>query len=460
MPLKEFDKASKKYGFKTPLSATSGILNSDSYDPDMIKYLQIVPLRLQEEGSTDILGVPNIYEQNYMCALNDFDGITEVINTIKENMYGKYPIDGVVIILDNWDIRTKLGRKDHKSLYEVAFKFPPEEKESNILAIEWQYGLLGNITPVAKIEPVKLKGKTISSISLGSKDRFISLDLHQNDRVSIKYEIIPYLDMIPDQEHTGDKFEIPTTCSLCGSDIDLDKFTCSNMECESKIKGKILNYIIKMGIENISDSTLEVLYDNGFLRSITDLYKLRKHYNQIIQLPRFGEKSLENILTSIQEHDTTTMSKLLGSIGIKGIGRRIMKTVLSAYDFNTLLNIVDTNDYFKLMAVDGVGEITSKSIIKGIKDNEKLIKELLTHVDIVNEIEDDAKKYDKVVYFTKVRDPEFAKFLKNNNILVSDKFNKKVDFLIIKDKSSDSKKIGKYDIPVLTLEEAYKEFKY
>lgn len=461
MPIKAFEEVAEKYGFKTPLSATSGILNSDSYDPEMIKYLEIVPLRIQEEGSDDILGVPNIYEQNYMCKINDFNSIREIFDEIKNNMEGRYPIDGVVIILDNWDIRTKLGRKDHKSMYEVAYKFPPEEKESIIHTVVWQYGLLGNITPVAKIEPVKMKGKTISSISLGSKDRFLSLDLHEGDKVFIQYEVIPYLDKVPNQEHIGPKFEIPTVCGICGHDIDLDRFTCSNINCESKVKGKILNYIIKMDIENISDSTLEVLYDNGFLRSIVDLYKLRDHYHQIIQLPRFGEKSLENIIKSIDDHRSVTMSKLIGSIGIKGVGRRIMETILRVYDYESLMNnVVYTHNHNRLVVIDGIGEITAKAIIHGLEENGKLIEELLKYVDIVDEAIPDDKEYDTIVYFTKVRDPEFSEFLEKNGILVSDKFNKKVDYLIIKDDSSDSKKIGKYDIPVLTLEEAYKKFNY
>ena len=230
-----------------------------------------------------------------------------------------------------------------------------------------------------------------------------------------------------------------------------------------KIKGGVFPAYagVILGIENISDSTLEVLYDNGFLRSIVDLYKLRDHYHQIIQLPRFGEKSLENIIKSIDEHRTVTMSKLIGSIGIKGVGRRIMETILRVYDYESLINnVVYPCNHNRLVMIDGIGEITAKSIIQGLEENEKLIKELLKYVVVVDEVILEDKKYDSIVYFTKVRDPEFAEFLEKNGVLVSDKFNKKVDYLIIKDESSDSKKIGKYDIPVLTLDEAYKKFNY
>ena len=138
-----------------------------------------------------------------------------------------------------------------------------------------------------------------------------------------------------------------------------------------------------------------------------------------------------------------------------------METILQVYDYESLINnVVYPCNHNRLVVIDSIGEITARSIIQDLEENEKLIKELLKYVVVVDEVILEDKKYDSIVYFTKVRDLEFSEFLEKNGVLVSDKFNKKVDYLIIKDESSDSKKIGKYDIPVLTLDEAYKKFNY
>lgn len=458
MRYKNFDKVAEKYGLKTPLSAVSSIINTEPPNKDMKKYINIAILRVQEKGSDDI--PPHIFEgDHYTAYIRDYKSIEDSIKKIRKQSKD-YPIDGVVIIILDEDIRKDLGRENHKSLYEIAYKFPPEEKVSKILNIEWQTGLLGNLTPVAKIEPVKLKGKTISSISLGSKDRFMSLDLHENDDVLIKYDIIPYLDMIPQEHGYRRKFALPTICNICGSELDRDTLICSNNDCDSKAIGKILNFIKKVGIDFISDATVEVFYINNIVRNIADLYKIDNKKEDILNLKGFGKKSYNNILKSIEDKSVLTVDILLGSLGIQGIGRKIFKSILEIYNYKELMDIVKKNDVDTLCGIKGISNKTAKAIIEGINKNKDLLKELNKLITILEYKRNEGKDYHTKVYMTKIRDPKFSEYLDSIGVLHSADFNKSIDYLIIKDNSVESKKIGKYNIPVLTLEEAYNKFNY
>lgn len=466
MTYKNYEKMCSKYGnYKNPRSAVSAIVNSKEFDIKLFKYLTIVPLRMQNFDTKEIIvpGPPIVEYPVIYSSLNDYDRLRSAFTEIKEFMKTilDIPIDGVVIQLTDKNIQNQLGRDGAINKYEVAFKFVPENKKTKLLDIEFCVGILGGITPVAKIEPVKINGNTISNVSLGSIDRFESLGLRKGDEVIIKYDIIPYLN-IDDKckRSTEPIIEAPKHCQYCGSKLMYDPILrCVNNECPSRIIGKIVNYTEKMNIDNISIGTVTALFKEGYLRKIEDLYSLKKHKREIVELDGFGVKSYEKLVESIEKKTEVYDYILLGSIGIPDIGSKIFKSILSIYYIDELKSIAKKNDIKKLTSIHGIKEKTALKILSGILLNYELI-EFLQKTLIVKH---DGRKYKMKVVFTKVRDKEFEKYLDTIEIEVCSSYNKNIDIVICDDVDSTSEKIKKArkdGKKILTLKEAYSFFKY
>lgn len=460
----DFEAFCKKYGeFKSPRSAVSSILNSKDFDREQLQYLSIIPLQVQELGKkSDIAPIALNYPYE-TGNIHELDKLQEKFEKIREKVakMDRFDIDGIVIRLRDENIQKALGREDNINKFEVAYKFPPEQKKTKLLDVIMSVGLLGAITPVAQIEPVKIKGNTISNISLGSIPRFESLNLREGQEVWIKYDVIPYLD-VDDRCFigTGKLFETPTQCPDCGSELVYQPILkCINKDCSSRIIGKIINYIEKMRISFISIGTVTTLYKNGFLRSIEDLYKLEEHEDEIIQLDGFGPKSFNNIMIGINARKTVYDYELLGAIGIPDIGEKIFKRILNIYYLDELIKISRKNDINKLTNISGIKEKTAQKIIDGIKENLDLLDFLCSELDIRR----DERKYTLKVVFTKVRDKEFEEYLDSKDVLVLDNYNKKVDMVIVPNKGISSTKIDKArkdNKNIITIDEAYKLFGY
>lgn len=466
MTYDDFKKLSKKELFKNPRSAVSSIINSKDVNTKYLKYLTIIPLRVQIYDTKDIYIHPAALSVFPVChsTINDYKKYPEYMEKLKNEVYDRFqiPIDGIVVYVDDINVQKNLGRMDHINKYEFAFKFPPEKKLTKLIDVEFSTGVLGSITPVAKVEPVVIKGNTISNISLGSMDRFESLHLKRGDEVYIKYDVIPYLtkdDTCKSGE--GDFIEIPTHCPHCGDELIKNPvLCCSNRLCPTRVIGKIVNYLDKMRIPNISIGIVTTLFNSGILRSIEDLYLLERNKEKILELPGFGEKSYEKMIKSINYRRAVTDYELLGSLGIPSIGRKIFKKILDIYYINELMEICSNEDIKKLTNIKGIDTVTAEKIIGGILINEALIEFLKNELDIRKELTD---QYRMTVAFTKVRDKEFEKFLKQQRINVSDKYSKDIDILIIRDNFVSSNKIEKAkkdNKKIMTLQEAYRYFKY
>ena len=488
-----FDRMIKKYGDKkSPRSATTSILNSDEMDQKYLEYLNIMPLRYEADGEVIICDqIVNGQTLDKLANLTDLEDIRKKMHDIKAatDKLG-LPTDGVVIICLNDSIQELMGRDETSGInkYERAFKFPPEQKKTTLLDVEFSVGVLGNITPVAKVEPVVLRGNTISSISLGSVDRFENLNIGIGDEVIIKYEIIPYLDVDKTCEKNSSKaVETPTHCPFCGHKLIEDPLLkCGNDNCKSRMIGKIMNYVTKMRIANISIGTITTLFNHGILNCIEDLYRLEIRKDDIINLDGFGKKSYKNIIKGIDSRRKVYDYELFGSIGIPSIGERMFKKIFSVIPSEDIIKIINLTmninmeDYIKrldgdksleplykplddimnkMYKINGLGEKTVSTIITGLWKNNSLIKFLLTQI----QIEKNNKTYDKKVCFSKVRDKEFEEFLDKNNVMVLDSLKNDCDLLIVPNLEETSTKIEKAKkkgILVISIDEAYKYFGY
>ena len=445
--------------FKSPRSATSSILNEKILQPHLTKYLTVEPLRIQYVGKQPEI-IPN-EEYDIISNLFDLRDVRECIKQINEHakINGK-STDGVVLHLTNKTLQNKLGRDGAINRYEVAYKFPAESKKAKLLNIEFSYGLGGNITPVAKIEPVIMLGKTISSISMGSIDRFRSMEhLTEGSEIIVRYEIIPYMDL----DHTckinpnGKRFYVPTHCKHCGYELVEDPLLkCVNDDCPSRIIGNVVNYINKMRIENMNIETVSTLFDQGIITGIESLYKLKEHKSKIISLPGFGEKSYENMIDGINKRKIVFDYELLGSLGIQSIGVRMFKKILSVMDLETLLKLAqDQMLVVNLMGLPGFGEKTASRVQHGLLSKLKTIYFLLDEIQLKEKVA--PGKLKGKVCFSQIRDPQFESQLINNGYEVVNSITKTTDYLIVPSLDVISSKITKakkYGIKVLSLNDA------
>lgn len=456
----------KKFAsFNNRRSAVSSILNSKELNTSFLKYLTIVPLRLQNFETKEIIIHPEakLHFPYIDYTLNDISGMKPLLDSLKETvttMMG-VPVDGAVIYMNDKRIQTLLGREDNINKFEVAYKYPPESKKTILKDIEFCIGVLGTVTPVAKVEPIVINGNTISNISLGSMDRFESLNLGLNDEVIVKYDIIPYLFIDETCKTTGDKIPYPIDCPHCNEALIKDPvLKCVNTECPSRAIGKIVNYITKMGLSNISIGIVSTLFREGYLKSIEDLYRLQDHKNKITKLDGFGTRSFKNIVDGINSRKEVYDYELLGSLGIPDIGRRIFKKILSIYYLDDLIDICIKNDTKKLTTIHGIRDKTSTKIIAGILSNLQLIAFLKEKLKIKR---GENKKHTIKVLFTKIRDKEFEEFLESKGVLVLDAYSNEVDILIVPSSDTTSTKIDKAkknNKEIVTIAKAYEMFSY
>ena len=444
--------------FKSPRSATSSILNEKILNPQLVQYLTIEPLRIQYVGKEPEL-LPNyIYdERSNLFNLREIEAKIQSINErVKED--GKVT-DGVVLHLENKKLQKALGRHENINRYEVAYKFPAEAKRAKLIDIEFSTGLGGNITPVAKIEPVVMLGKTISSISMGSVDRFRSMDyLTSGSEIIVRYEIIPYMEL----DHTckinpaGQRFYVPTHCKYCGHELIEDPLLkCVNEECPSRIIGSVVNYINKMRIENINIETISTLFDQGIITGIESLYTLDKHKAQIISLPGFGEKSYDKMIEGINKQKSVYDYELLGSLGIQSIGVRMFKKILSVMSLEALLRLAEDQMLASnLMCLSGFGEKTACRVQRGLISKMSTIKYLLNIINLKEKVQ--LGKLKGKVCFSQVRDPEVESKLIKAGYEIVESITKTTDYLVVPSLDVRSGKIDKakkYGIEILGIKQ-------
>ena len=464
--LKEYN---ERYGkdYKNTRSLVSAILNSDNFSEDDVEYLVVVPLRYSymkdngEESEQEL--AMEVFQYPFeRCLLKETEKIHEFAFNHK-NVFGQFRCDGCVIQLTNPKLQKILGRENERQKYEVAFKYTEEKAYSKVIDIEFTTGLFGKINPVVIFEPVKMKGNDIQRASLGSYSRFLDLKLAKGDIIKVLYDIIPYAtydDSDCNCTRSGNHpIKAPVKCEECGEYLEVSNdnttLQCVNPFCKCRIRGKIINYCIKMGIQSISYATVETLFSKGILTSIEDLYKIEDKKDEIIKIPGFGINKVNNMISEINDNKEVTTSRLLGSIGIDGISTKKFETLLSYLSIDEVIefSINDNENIFN--SIPGIKSKTSQKIIEGIKNNLDLIRELQKILTIK---EEDKKKYNYKLYFTKTRldgsykDNMLQKLIENTGGLVSDYFNKDIDVLVVPSTNTMSVKVekaGKYEIPIV-----------
>lgn len=289
-----------------------------------------------------------------------------------------FPTDGIVIKVNDFAVRRRLGFTSKAPKWAVAYKFKAEQALTRLTSVDFQVGRTGAITPVANLEPVLLAGTTVKRATLHNAEQMALLDVRPGDMVYVEKggEIIPKITGVELSQRPADSrpFEYIAVCPECGTPLvryeDEAKHYCPNQSgCRPQILGRMIHFIRRkaMNIEGLGEETVELLYENGLLHDISDLYDLQAA--QLACLPRLGEKSAENIIRSIRSSTEVPFSRVLFGLGIRFVGEATAKYL--AEHFRTMDAVMHASRE-ELVEADEVGEKIADAILEYFADAENL----------------------------------------------------------------------------------------
>ena len=318
----------------------------------------------------------NVNPVRILC--NNIDEAIDAITKIGEDRENlSFGIDGAVIKVDNLDYREELGTTFKTPRWAIAYKYPPEQKETLLKDIICQVGRTGAITPMAILEPVKVAGSTISKTTLHNEDFIKEKDLKIGDRVIIQKagDVIPEVVEAVKSKRTGEEkeFIMPKVCPVCGAPTireDGEAVTrCTGIECSAKALRNIVHFASKEGMEidGLGYSIIEQLLDKKLINNIADIYSLK--LEDVASLKKNGKKFAQNLIDAIEKSKSNDLFKLITGLGIRHIGAKSAKNL--ARKFRTMDSLMNAS-IEELSVQNDVGEITAKSIYEFFREEQSI----------------------------------------------------------------------------------------
>lgn len=312
------------------------------------------------------------------------DSISEVIDYCnlkeKERESLPYDIDGVVIKVNDINTQLKLGFTAKYPKWATAYKFKATEVYTKLKDIIFTVGRTGQVTPNAILEPIMLMGSLISKTTLHNEDYVLSKDIKIGDIVAIKKagDVIPEVVRPIIERRKGNEidFHMTKTCPICGSNLvrkeEEAAYYCTNTSCDAKHIEGLIHYASRnaMNLEGFGDNIVEDFYNMGYLKRIYNYYELHKYKDELMSLEGFGEKSINNLLLTIEKSKENSLEKLLFAIGIRHVGEKTAKILAKHY--KNIDNIINTT-LEELSNINDIGEIIANSIINYFNNEENLL---------------------------------------------------------------------------------------
>lgn len=290
-----------------------------------------------------------------------------------------FETDGLVIKLNNIDLWDEVGYTTKSPRWAIAYKFPAKQVTTKLLGITWQVGRTGKVTPVAELEEVELSGSRVKRASLHNMDEILRKDIRVGDRVFIEKaaEIIPQVVSSVKEVRTGEEKEVipPTNCPVCGSVLEKEEglvdLKCVNPNCPAIIQGSIEYFVSRdgMNISGFGSKIVERMLQLNYIEDITDIYNLGEHKEELMQLDKMGEKSVEKLLASIEKSKERPYSKTLYALGIPFVGK-FLGDVLAKKSKN--IDRLSQMTKEELLEIDGVGDKVAESVYKFFRDEKSM----------------------------------------------------------------------------------------
>ena len=320
----------------------------------------------------------------YLSVLEDNDGIVDKIKEIGELRNGlPFDIDGVVIKVNDIAVREEYGDTGSVPKWAVAYKFPPEEKETILREICVNVGRTGVITPYAVFDTVHLAGTSVTKATLHNHDFISERDIRIGDTVIVRKagDIIPEIVRVnTDKRPDGTvPFMMPKTCPSCGGPVyreeDQAAYYCNNSACPAQLLRNLEHFVSRdaMNIDGLGSAQVSAMVDAGIVKDAADLYFVEK--DQLIPLDRMGEKLATNLVTSIQSSKARGLDKLLYALGIHQVGEKASKILAAKFtDIDRFFTVTEE----ELCEINDIGEITAKNIVTyfGSPSTQELISKL------------------------------------------------------------------------------------
>ena len=376
----------------------------------------------------------------------------------------------MVIKVNDTSLYDSIGSTGHHPKWATAFKFTAESVESTLLAVEFQVGRTGVLTPVAKIQPVPLHGVIIRNISLHNQDFIERLDLHIGDAVHVVRagDVIPYVKGAnpPLTGLRGERVAFPRQCPACETIVVREKesaaWLCPNNKCSAKELEQLQYFISKaaLDIDGFGKELMRRLYELGFVRRRVDVFSLNTKRDELMGLEGLGEKSIDNLLTSIEQTRKQSLWRQIVSLGIPLVGPQTAKSMVRELRLSSLMGLLNLSSDL-LMEIDDIGEKVCASILSFAQDPEiaNEISELSQHFEAQKETSNPdfvssgplaSKRVVITGSFSFASREEIKDFIEKLGGGVSSSVSKKTSFIIVGEKPGSKKeKAQKLDVPII-----------
>ncbi len=296
-----------------------------------------------------------------------------------------FGIDGAVIKVDDLNLREKMGTTSKVPRWAIAYKYPPEKKETILKDIVCQVGRTGAVTPMAILEPVKVAGSTISKTTLHNEDFIKEKDLRIGDTIVVQKagDVIPEILEVKKKKRTGKEipYEMPKVCPVCGAPVVREEgeavSRCTGIECPAKLVRNIIHFVSRecMNIDGLGEKIIEQLIDKKLINNIADIYFLT--FEDIASLKKNGKKFAQNLIDAINTSKNNDLYRLIAALGIRHIGVKAAKTLAKKY--KTMDNLMQASEESLAMTED-IGGISAKSLYEFFRQDQT--------IDLINKLKD------------------------------------------------------------------------
>lgn len=410
------------------------------------------------------LGFKTNYNLNGLAKnINDIINYIDDLGSKRHDL--PFEIDGVVLKVNSLEDEAKLGFTERVPRWGIAYKFPAEEVLTTLKEIKFTVGRTGKITPNALFSPVHVAGSVISKATLHNEDYCLDKDVRVGDVISIRKagDVIPEVVEVKKERRTGKEvpFKMIENCPMCATKLVKEdaNYFCKNDLCPARKMEGLIHFASRntMNIDGLGERIIEDFYNMGFIKSISDIYLLSNHKEDLIELEGFGEKSVNNLLESIENSKNNSLEKVLFALGIRHVGKKTAKILAKRY--KNIDNIINVN-IDELTNVNDIGEIIAKSVRTYFDDplNLKLIedlKKLGLNFEYKNDSSDDTLSGMTFVLtgtLEKYKREELTKILEDKGAKVTSSVTKKTTGVIVGDKPG-----SKYDKALKLGVKIYKE---
>jgi len=409
----------------------------------------------------------NVNPVKILCNnVNEVISAIEKIGQDRQNL--SFGIDGAVVKVDDLELRSIIGQTAKVPKWAIAYKYPPEKKETILKDIICQVGRTGVITPLAILEPVVVAGSTISKTTLHNEDFIKEKDIKIGDHIYIQKagDVIPEVVEVIKEKRTGKEleFEMPQICPVCGAPVvreDGEAATrCIGIECPARTLRNIVHFASReaMNIDGLGEAIIEQLLQNKLIENISDIYYLK--LEDIASLKKDGKKFAQNLIDAINASKQNDLDKLICGLGIRNVGSKLAKVL--AKNFKTMENLMNAS-IINLNSIDEVGEIIANNIYNFFKQEQTIdliekLKQANVNMNYLKQVSTDERFAGKVFVLTgsleKYTRDEVSEIIENFGGKTSSSVSKKTDYVLAgEDAGSKLRKANELGIKVITEQE-------